>query len=188
MRQRARAGEQVEHARAVDLAEDREQRLADPIGRSAGSPVPRGATSVRPPNRTRDHPHADRPRLTPGSAPRPRSPNGPHQRLGQQRVLGEPRGRGSSSTIASARSPRPLEQLRVPRKLGDAELGQPALPRADQLALAAQLEVDLGQLEAVPRSASACSRGELLGPNSRHSDACSPRPIRPRSWCSCEIP
>ena len=39
-----------------------------------------------------------------------------------------------------------------------------------------------------PLSASACSRREPRGPNSRQTEGCSPRPMRPRSWCSCEIP
>ena len=45
--------------------------------------------------------------------------------------------------------PGALEQLGVAGQLGDAELGQPALAGPDQLPLAAQLEVDLGQAEAV---------------------------------------
>ena len=37
-------------------------------------------------------------------------------------------------------------------------------------------------------STSARSRAESLDPNRRHSEGWAPRPIRPRSWCSCEIP
>ena len=37
-------------------------------------------------------------------------------------------------------------------------------------------------------SPSARRRGDSFGPNSTHTDGCSPRPMRPRSWCSCEMP
>ena len=36
--------------------------------------------------------------------------------------------------------------------------------------------------------ASARSRGDSFGPKRMQTDACAPRPIRPRSWCSWEIP
>ena len=85
--------------------------------------------------------------------------------------------------------PRALLQLRVARQLGDPELGQPALARADELALPAQLEVDLGEPEAVGVLGQRPQPGR---PRARRTagtaTACGPRPIRPRSWCSCEIP
>ena len=37
-------------------------------------------------------------------------------------------------------------------------------------------------------SASARSRSDSLGPNRMQTDSCGPRPIRPRSWCSWEMP
>ena len=46
---------------------------------------------------------------------------------------------------------RPLEQRAVGAELREAELGETRLTRAEQPALAAQLEVLLGQLEAVGR-------------------------------------
>ncbi len=46
-------------------------------------------------------------------------------------------------------APRLLEHGAVPEEIGDAELGQSGLPRAEEVAGPAQLEVDLGDLEAV---------------------------------------
>ena len=82
-----------------------------------------------------------------------------------------------------------LEQLGVVGQQREAERAEAGLADADQLPLPAQLEVDLGQLEAVAcaRRAPAAACDSLL-PNSRHSDACSPRPTRPRSWCSWLMP
>src|SRR5581483_347479 len=46
---------------------------------------------------------------------------------------------------------RPLEQRTVGAQPCEAEVGEARLPRAEQLPLAAQLEIDLGQLEPVRR-------------------------------------
>ena len=50
------------------------------------------------------------------------------------------------------RGARALEQLAVGAQPREAEVGEPGLARAEQLALAAQLEVALGELEAVGRA------------------------------------
>src|SRR5256885_820328 len=46
-------------------------------------------------------------------------------------------------------APRLLEDRGVPQQIGDAELRQSGLPRAEEFAGAAQLQVDLRDLEAV---------------------------------------
>src|SRR5215470_8364659 len=46
-------------------------------------------------------------------------------------------------------APRFLEERAVAHQVGEPELGQPRLPRAEEFAGAAQLQVDLGNLEAV---------------------------------------
>src|SRR5216117_1326696 len=47
--------------------------------------------------------------------------------------------------------PRPLEQRPVEAHMGEAEVADAVLARPEQLAAAAQVEVDLGELEAVGR-------------------------------------
>ena len=71
---------------------------------------------------------------------------------------------------------------------------RPGLPRAEHVALASLLEVEPGQLEAVERRGDAVEplpgracRGSAVV-TSRQRPGCSPRPIRPRSWCSWEMP
>ena len=89
-----------------------------------------------------------------------------------------------------------LEQRAVGAQLREAQVAEARLAGAEQLALAAQLEVALGELEAVgrvderlepararPRSARSFGR-EI----SRQYDCSAPRPTRPRSWWSCARP
>jgi hypothetical protein len=85
-----------------------------------------------------DHPHVTPPRLG-LDAP---------QRVGEQRVLGplEPGVLGQQDLGAPAGA---LEQRRVVGQPREAEAREARLARAGQLALAAQLEVDLGEREAV---------------------------------------
>ena len=76
---------------------------------------------------------------------------------------------------------------------GDGEARQAVLAGAEDLALAAQAEVDLGELEAVAARARPPARRRRAIPparsaKSRHWDGCSPRPTRPRSWWSWETP
>ena len=108
-RQRARAGEQVEHPRPVDVAEDREQRLAHPVRRRADLPARAARARPRAPPRT------------------PRSPARAHARIGAAAsgAVGRSSASASSACSGSASSgsspaialgvrPRALEQLRVP--------------------------------------------------------------------------
>ena len=164
--------------------ENSASRTRSDVGRV---PRPGGAEQPPPAEAPRDDAHA----LTRGHrghAAASAAASARSSGVAQQRVLGrlEARVLGEQRLGAGVRA---LEQLGVLGQPREAEAGQAGLARADELALAAQLEVDLGQLEAVAVArASARSRGESLGPNSRQSEACSPRPTRPRSWCSWEIP
>src|SRR5512147_836092 len=45
----------------------------------------------------------------------------------------------------------PLQEVAVRAEAGEAQVGQPGLARADELALAADLEIALGELEPVRR-------------------------------------
>ena len=88
----------------------------------------------------------------------------------------------------AGRGPRALDQVAVGPQPREAQVGEPGLARPEQLALAAQLEVDLGELEAVgrraraPRGARAASRSaprrardeqavRLLAPRARRGRA-----------------
>src|SRR5579864_954010 len=60
-----------------------------------------------------------------------------------------------------------LEQRPVALEVGEAQIGHPGLPDAENLAVAAKLEVHLGELEAVARpherlEAFPCVLGQLL--------------------------
>ena len=99
--------------------------------------------------------------------------------------LGELRIGGEDVRAAAAGA---VEQVGILWQAGDAVALEAGLAQPDQLALASQLQIDLGEREPVAWAASARSLAESLGPNSRHSEGCVPRPMRPRSWCSCEMP
>ena len=77
-------------------------------------------------------------------------------------------------------------------QLGGGEARQAVLAGAEHLALAAQGQVDLGQLEAVAlrRDGAQPAAGELsrLFGEQQAEGACSPLPTLPRSWCSWETP
>ncbi len=134
------------------VAEHREQRLADPLGGRPGPPSC-GAFSRRPPMASRDDPHrrnrsgcaASAPTcaqpvlVASAAAPKRRSSSSPSSACSgdaQLRVRGHDR---------LGPRPGPLEQLRILGQASDLELAKPGLTRADQLALAAQLQVDLGE-------------------------------------------
>ena len=102
---------------------------------------------------------------------------------------------GPGPTVGAAARAR-SSSFRSRRRSGEAEIGEARLARAEQGAAAAQLEVDLGELEAVgrvderlaaarapTRSAPRCARE-----TSRQYDCSAPRPTRPRSWWSCASP
>ena len=91
--------------------------------------------------------------------------------------------------------PRLLEQVPVRAEPREAEVGEPRLPRADELSLAPDLEVAFGELEAVGRrdhrlEALEGRLGELVAcrETRRQYDCSAPRPTRPRSWWSWASP
>ena len=116
---------------AMRLAVDPLQPLG--IGRSRRA-------ARRRPRRQREEPHASASGSTSAKSAAAASCNGP----------------GSDSRRRGAR---PLEQVAVAAEMREAEVGEARLPRAEQRAAAAQLEVDLGELEAVARVARAPAAG-----------------------------
>src|SRR4029079_4302448 len=62
-------------------------------------------------------------------------------RIAEQAFIGQRRSRGAC----------PLEQGDVLAQPGEPQVGEPRLPRAEQLALATDLEIALGELESVGR-------------------------------------
>ena len=182
-RQRAGAREQVEHARI----RRRRPRIENSASRTRSdgrvAPPPAAAQAAsRPaiePAITRNRSRPDRCRASAPYAER-RAP----RRAARARAAQAPdhRPRSARRTPAPARAARRLGQL------GHAVLRDPVLARADQLALAAQLEVDLGEPNPSASDASARSRAESLARTAGTARRGLPRPIRPRSWCSCEIP
>src|SRR3712207_8786359 len=73
----------------------------------------------------------------------PRSTLFPYTTLFRSRLVG----------LAQVLGPRarPREERPVAREAREAQVGEPGLPRAEELAFAAELEVDLGELEPVDR-------------------------------------
>ena len=115
---------------------------------------------------------------------------------GPRRAAAPARARRASRAGRAARAPRARASSSsgdVLGKLRDAEARQAVLAGAEDLALAAQREVDLGELEAValglrsPPDAGGRS-SEPASAKRMQCDSCSPRPTRPRSWWSCESP
>ena len=109
-------------------------------------------------------------------------------RLAQERVLRRLQAGILEQDLIRAVA-RAHEQLHVLGQARHPELRQAVLAGAEHVAGAAQLEVDLGEAEAVALAARSPRDAAASGsPNRMQSDACSPRPTRPRSWCSCESP
>ena len=203
---RARARVEVEHGRAVDRPEDVEDVLAHAVRRRP-CPSPRGAW-IGAPAGAGDDPHArivasrrGEPSGLRSQTARPigrrlsavgAAGGGGAQRARLARRARPPRPHGRPRR----RGARPLEQRPVAAEVREAEVGEAGLARAEQLAAAAQLEVDLGELEAVGRVARA--PGAAPAPSrsappsrretSRQYDCSAPRPTRPRSWWSCARP
>ena len=199
--ERAGAGEQVEHARARRAR--RASRTAPRArGRRSGAcPRPGGAFSRRPPSVPAITRIADRSALS--RAARRRC-----GRRAQPGIGGVPRRRrsGASSSAASSAcsgsrelrvggddrlgtGPRPLQQLRRPRAAARPGTGagptggcRPARPRC-----AARGRSRRAGSRRRARRARAAAPPPAGRRGSRRS-ACSPRPTRPRSWCSWEIP
>ncbi len=172
-REGAGAAVEVEHGGAGDaLAERGEDRLADAVGGRAHLPAARRDQAL-PLQLSGDHPHdigryrSVDPAGIGSAAPAPKrrraaSSSGP--RAGS---ASEPWRRSSASTSSRAA----ISSLRVLGQLGDGEARQAALAGAEDLALAAQAEVDLGELEAVA----------LLSPPPPAGAAPSPPPLPRRA-------
>src|SRR5438128_4529898 len=75
----------------------------------------------------------------------------PREQRGAQRAVGGIRELGVAGDDAARLPARIFDQARVAQEVSRAELGQPRLARAEKLAGASQLEVDLGDPEAVVR-------------------------------------
>ncbi len=157
--QRAGAREQVEHA--APLARRRASRTAPPAPgrRSAVSTLPRGAFKRLPPRRpaiTRMSPRyrrSSRRRGGPLGATR-RSARAPRRRtaaraLRPSSACSGARSSGSAATIASARARARSSSSASSGRRATWNWPRPDWRVPDQLALAAQLQVDLGQAEAV---------------------------------------
>src|SRR5579875_571728 len=144
-------------------------RTRSEVGRVAR---PRGAWRVRPPylpamTRTGRGWHVVRARgcsIRLGADRRARLGTEPlGERVAEQRVLGLGElGVGRVDRLGA--HPRALLQLTVAGQLGDAELGEAALAHPDELALTAQLEVDLGKREAIAVLGERTQPRRTLGP------------------------
>ena len=181
--QRARAGEQVEHARAVERrrgCENSASRTRSAVGRVARArAAPR---SRRPPKLPGDDPHAaDRldarapkrvERLGRAARARALASSGSareQRRRARAGALEQPASSGSRATRNSRRA-----------RTGACRARSPS-PRSSRSISASRSRRGA--------AASACRRGELRRARTAgRRDACSPRPTRPRSWCSCEMP
>ena len=102
---------------------------------------------------------------------------------------------GSCSTMSVGVHPRLRDDLLVLEQGEQPQAGAAAgLQRAEHVALPAQLEVQLGQREAVGgarrprRGGSRAAVAAGISVTSRHTPGADPRPTRPRSWCSCDRP
>ena len=109
-------------------------------------------------------------------------------RAAQQRVLGLGERRVAGEQLVGAR-PRALQQLRRRRAAArrGTRAGRSGACRAPPPPRAAPGRPRPGGSRRA-RRAIASSRGSLGSPNRMQSDWCSPRPTRPRSWCSWERP
>ena len=115
---------------------------------------------------------------------------------GRPRAAGRAPGpRASRARGAAPAPPRGLRPgaLSSSGSLATREARQAALAGAEDLALAAQQRGRPRPARSRRGSRStACSRRRAIAPasvaNSRHCEGCSPRPTRPRSWCSWETP
>ena len=206
-RQGAGAAVEVEDGGAGDpLAQGGEDRLADAVGGRAHLPAARRDQAL-PPQLPGDHPHAgpiDGCRLSPTGlqvAPRRfRGGSGRRRRRrsgdGPPRAEGRGRERSSEPWRRSRASDLPAglgQERAVLGQRGDGEARQAALAGAEDLALAPRSSRSTSASLKPSRSpATASSRRRASSPaasaNSRHWEGCSPRPTRPRSWCSWETP
>ena len=192
------------HRRGLAVAHGRGLRRpasgrARPVRRHAGALAAAGGAPSRAASAVSGSPRIGRGRRAGrarrGSA-RASSPT-PRTRPGARRRRAAPRPPPPSSRRERARRvARLLEQLAVLRDPREAEVGEPRLARAEERAAAADLEILLGELEAVrrrrpaPRAGRARSRSAPPSGrrSSRQYDCSAPRPTRPRSWCSWARP
>ena len=168
------------------VAERREDRLADAVGGRPHLPAARG--DQRPALQlSGDHPHGQSGIGSAAPAPKRRraaSSSGP-----SSGASSEPCSRSRASTSSRAASRSGVSSGSSATR----EARQAVLAGAEHLALAAQAEVDLGELEAVALALDRlqAAPGQLPGvfrEEQADRSSCSPRPTRPRSWCSCETP
>ena len=185
--QRARAREEVEHGGAVDRARADQKR---PRGRGR----PSGASCARPFGAAiRRAPCAQTPRRSLDESARGRSAVADAARLDGSRRA---RLVVDAALATSRRAPRSSRSrsLRAAARSGGPEA---RLARAEELALAAQLEVDARRARSrrssstIASSRSRARLGQLLLRAARRAGsttARAPRPTRPRSWWSCARP
>ena len=129
---RARAREEIENGGVVDRADQVVGGLADAVARGTRR-LASGCGDSRAAAVTGDDPH--------------RCDQGGRQR-GRRRTASprRPSSRGGDGGAA-----RPVEELLILAQPREPEIREPGLPRAEQLTLAADLEVPFGELEAVGR-------------------------------------
>ena len=185
----------------VDVAEHREQRLAHAVGGRPRRPAPRRLQAPAA-EASRDHPH--RPHRSPSAAPRRRGRAGlrrdrlerlgaepPLERVGRAARARAPAARGRPRRSPRAQRPRALEQLGVLGQARDLELRRSRTgacrPARPPCAARGRSRPGGSRRRARPARAAAPSRAPAGRPGSSCA-RCSPRPTRPRSWCSWEIP
>ena len=171
--------------------ENRASRTRSLVGRV---PRPAGRCSVRPPARAGDHPHglttvANDHGVTPGSARRlgartpPRAPR-PAARARRGEVADPARRSARRAARARSSSSRVARAARRPGtgrgRCWRVPTSSPS-PRSSRSISARREAVAVRGQRLQPRRV---LRRRTAGTARR----CSPRPIRPRSWCSCEIP
>ena len=188
-RQRAGAAVEVEDAGAVDpVAERREDRLADAVGGRPHLPAARRDQAL-PLQLSGDDPHRtalewDRV----GGAGAEAAAGGVEQRA---------EGRGVERAVAAQQGQHLLagleQQRRRPRaaRRRRSAAGRAGGCRGPRPRRAAPRSTS-ASLKPSRSPATACSRRRASSPassaNSRQWEGCSPRPTRPRSWCSWETP
>ena len=113
-------------------------------------------------------------------------------RRGQRRVVGEV-GVGVDDELGGLRARPAMSSSSLEHREQPQGAGAPGLGRAQDVALAALLQVERDSSKPSRVAATAVSRsgrraGVAAAVTSRHSPGWPPRPTRPRSWCSWETP
>ena len=184
-RQRPGPAEEVKHRhpRTSPRIENNASRTRSAVGRtSRAAPAAKAQPPAPPPNSSPATTlRPPRLRRRPRRCARPRTPRGVQRRAELGRVE-----RAVPGQHGQHLAPRAREQLAVLGQSSDPEAREAVLARAQDLALAAKREVDLGELEPVaalwrsPPSAAAPAPTPASA-NRMHCESCSPRPTLPRS-------